>query len=56
MADSVSIVQIWRRSEQGLTQPFLCQAEDGCLYWVRGFVSAWLARGMSPRSRGGDWP
>jgi hypothetical protein len=30
------IVEIRRRSTQGATQPFLCQADDENLYWVKG--------------------
>lgn len=30
------IVEVVRRSEQGVTRPFLCRADDGALYWVKG--------------------
>ena len=30
------IVDIRRRSRQGATQPFLCRADDGQQYWVKG--------------------
>lgn len=30
------ILEVVRRSEQGVTLPFLCRASDGHLYWVKG--------------------
>lgn len=33
---SLSIIEIVSRSEQGMTRPFLCRAEDGELYYVKG--------------------
>ncbi len=31
-----TIVQVIRRATQGVTLPFLCEAEDGQRYWVKG--------------------
>ncbi len=33
---TVSIVEIIRRSEQGVTEPFVCRADDGNVYFVKG--------------------
>lgn len=33
---SVSIVEIIRRSEQGVTEPFVCRADDDNVYFVKG--------------------
>lgn len=33
---SVTIVQVKRRSEQGMTHPFLCAGDDGKWYWAKG--------------------
>lgn len=33
---AVQIVEVLRRSEQGLTKPFICRAEDGEIYFVKG--------------------
>lgn len=30
------IDEIVRRSDQGVTRPFICRAEDGCLYFAKG--------------------
>ncbi|MEA3640662.1 MAG: HipA family kinase [Lamprobacter sp.] len=32
----VEIVEILRRSEQGMTRPFICRCNDGKLYFVKG--------------------
>ncbi|MDD5090020.1 MAG: hypothetical protein PHQ23_03805 [Candidatus Wallbacteria bacterium] len=34
--DIPKIVEIIRRSDQGVTRPFLCRGEDNLLYWVKG--------------------
>lgn len=34
---TVVIEEILRRSNQGLTRPFVCRGEDGALYYVKGF-------------------
>lgn len=36
MIRKVHIEEIKRRSEQGRTRPFLCRADDGNWYWVKG--------------------
>lgn len=33
---AVEIVEIIRRSDQGVTEPFICRGEDGALYFVKG--------------------
>jgi len=33
---TVSIVEIIRRSEQGVTEPFVCRADDDNIYFVKG--------------------
>ena len=32
----IQITEIIRRSKQGVTLPFICRAEDGCSYFVKG--------------------
>lgn len=46
----IEIVEIIRRSEQGVTQPFICRADDGHVYFVKGagagqraLVAEWVA-------------
>lgn len=46
----VTIVQVLRRAEQGVTRPFLCVGDDGKLYWAKGNLAGkaslcyeWLA-------------
>lgn len=36
MNRSPKIVEIIRRSEQGVTRPFVCRGDDGAIYWVKG--------------------
>ncbi len=31
-----TIIEVRRRSSQGVTEPFLCMADDGHMYWVKG--------------------
>lgn len=33
---TVQITEIMRRSKQGITQPFICRADDGNIYFVKG--------------------
>jgi len=33
---SIEIVEIIERSNQGMTQPFICRGEDGFVYFVKG--------------------
>ena len=33
---SVTIVEVLRRAEQGMTRPFLCRGDDNMLYYVKG--------------------
>ena len=47
---TVQIIEILRRSEQGLTRPFICRGEDRALYFVKGqgagcdsLIKEWLA-------------
>jgi len=34
--DPIDILQVERRSVEGITKPFLCLADDGKRYWVKG--------------------
>lgn len=36
MNPTLTIVEIVRRSEQGVTRPFVCRGDDGLTYWVKG--------------------
>ena len=36
MNQTPRIVEIIRRSEQGVTRPFVCRGDDGATYWVKG--------------------
>jgi len=36
MNPTITIVEIIRRSEQGVTRPFVCRGDDGVTYWVKG--------------------
>lgn len=47
---AVEIVEILRRSEQGVTRPFICRGDDGEIYFVKGQdagrrsqISEWIA-------------
>jgi hypothetical protein len=40
---SVTITEISSRSEQGVTRPFLCRAENGSLYYVKGRYAGYRA-------------
>ena len=33
---TVGITEVIGRSSQGITRPFLCRADDGRLYYVKG--------------------
>jgi hypothetical protein len=53
---TVRIVEISARSTQGVTRPFLCRADDGWLYYVKGrnagwraLISEWLAGQLARR-------
>jgi hypothetical protein len=57
MTASRTIVEVLRRSDQGITRPFLCRADDGLVYYVKGqdagrrslcceWVTSNLARGF----------
>lgn len=48
MTKSVRIVEYLRRSEQGLTRPFICRGDDGEIWYVKG-------RGASRRSQVCEW-
>lgn len=50
----IVIEEVIRRTEQGQTKPYLCRADDGCIYFVksgglpkRELVSEWLAATMA---------
>lgn len=45
---TTQIIEVIRRSEQGITQPYICRAEDGELYFVKG-------RGAGRRSQIAEW-
>lgn len=32
----IEIVEVLRRSEQGMTRPFICRGDDGEIYFVKG--------------------
>lgn len=36
----IEIVEVLRRSEQGVTEPFVCRGDDGALYFVKGMGGA----------------
>lgn len=47
---TVEIIEVLRRSEQGVTRPFICRGSDGELYFVKGsdagrrsLISEWVA-------------
>ncbi|MEW8266482.1 MAG: HipA family kinase [Candidatus Thiodiazotropha sp.] len=47
---TVEIVEILRRSEQGITKPFICRGDDGEIYFVKGqnaghrsLICEWIA-------------
>lgn len=47
---TVQIIEILRRSEQGVTRPFICRGDDDALYYVKGrgagrnsLIKEWLA-------------
>lgn len=51
---SIEIVEILRRSTQGMTEPFICRGEDGKIYFVKGkgagrksLVAEWLAGNLA---------
>jgi hypothetical protein len=43
MTSEITIMEIKRRSEQGVTRPFLCRGDDGHWYWVKGNGAGKLA-------------
>ena len=45
---SVTIVEVLRRADQGMTRPFLCRGDDDVLYYVKG-------RGAGLRSMCCEW-
>ena len=54
MTSSRTIIEVLRRSEQGTTQPFLCRADDGQQYYVKGkgagcgsLCSEWIASSLA---------
>lgn len=53
---TVNIVEIIGRSTQGITLPFLCRGDDGCLYYVKGngagrraLICEWIAGQLGKR-------
>jgi hypothetical protein len=53
---TVRITEIISRSEQGVTRPFLCRADDGRLYYVKGggagrkaLIAEWIAGHLGER-------
>ncbi len=51
---TIEIVEIQRRATQGTTLPFLCQSNDGCLYFVKGkgagnrsLICEWVAGNLA---------
>ncbi len=45
---TVQIVEVLRRSEQGVTRPFICRGDDGDVYFVKGV-------GAGRRSQIAEW-
>jgi len=45
---TVEIVEVIRRSDQGVTLPFICRGDDGDIYFVKG-------RGAGRRSQIAEW-
>lgn len=43
MSSEITIVEIKRRAEQGVTRPFLCRGDDERWYWVKGNGAGRLA-------------
>lgn len=39
----IQLIEIIRRSEQGVTRPFVCRGDDGSLYYVKGAGAGWKA-------------
>jgi hypothetical protein len=39
----IQLIEIIRRSEQGVTRPFVCRGDDGALYYVKGAGAGWKA-------------
>ena len=53
---TIRIVEIVGRSTQGITRPFICRGDDGCLYFVKGsgagrssLICEWLAGHLGMR-------
>ena len=53
---TVNIVEIISRSTQGITRPFLCRGDDGCLYFVKAngagrqaLIAEWIAGHLGRR-------
>jgi len=40
----LEIVEVIRRSDQGVTEPFICRGEDDFLYFVKGFSAGRLSQ------------
>ena len=56
MSNLVTIVEIRGRAEQGITKPFLCRADDGHFYYVKGrnaglrsLCCEWIAGNLAQR-------
>jgi hypothetical protein len=52
----VEIVEVLRRSEQGVTRPFICRGDDGAIYFVKGLdagrrsqICEWVAGRLAVR-------
>ncbi len=39
----IQLIEIIRRSDQGVTRPFVCRGDDGALYYVKGAGAGWKA-------------
>src|SRR5262245_25457640 len=53
---TVQVTEIISRSVQGITRPFLCRADDGRLYYVKGngagrraLIAEWIGRHLGQR-------
>ncbi len=53
---TTTIIEVLRRSSQGITKPFLCRGDDSCLYFVKGIhagrrsqICEWIAGCLAKR-------
>ena len=53
---TVQIIEIMRRSQQGITRPFICRGDDGLTYFVKGkgagrhsLIAEWICGSLARR-------